>query len=101
MADGLSRTLFWNEDCTPDPDVLEAYKQLSEEGPKWMWKDGKNGYKAFLNKLGPQDRQEVLEHGSITGVSVFATLLETEDSTQGKSSWRNAYLTSKWFGELY
>lgn len=96
VADGLSRTLFRDPNCVADSDVLEAHETFSKEGPQWIWKDGKDGYEAFLMKLTLKDRQEVLEHGSLAGVSVFATLLES-----ASSSWKDAYLASGWFGQIY
>lgn len=47
VADALSRTLF-DEGCSESKHVLEACGRLSQEGPAWVWKDGKNGYEGFL-----------------------------------------------------
>lgn len=103
VADGLSRTLFWDKNCVTDPDILEASKVLSKEGPHWIWKNGKEGYEAFLARLSSQNRHEVLEHGSIGGVNVFATSLGTsqEENVSSEISWKDAYLTSHWFGDIY
>ena len=49
VADALSRTLF-DEGYSESKHVLEACGRLSQEGPAWVWKDGKNGYEDFLQQ---------------------------------------------------
>lgn len=55
VADGLSRTLFYNKDCGTDKNVKEAAEILRHEGAQWIWKDGKDGYEAFLARLNAKD----------------------------------------------
>lgn len=49
MADGLSRTIFNSEACEPTSKIEEDLQRLEDEGPKWIWKDGKGGYLEWLN----------------------------------------------------
>lgn len=44
MADGLSRTMFKQLDCTEDQAITEANKKLREQGPSWK----KDGFEEFL-----------------------------------------------------
>ncbi len=57
VADGLSRTLFYSEDCGTDENVKEATNILRRAGAQWIGKDGKNGYEAFLARLNAKDRE--------------------------------------------
>lgn len=36
VADGLSRTLFWNKNCKTDPEIEEVAATLSWKGPRWI-----------------------------------------------------------------
>lgn len=72
VADGLSRTLFRNEECTPDNGVKLATKALSEQGPRWIWKDGRDGFESLLSSLSQEERQEVINQGTIDGIPVFS-----------------------------
>lgn len=108
VADGLSRTLFLEEDCSSDQAVQEAISRLSADGPQWIWKDGKTGYEEFLKSISPQERMEVIDHGSLAGENVFASTLALEVSAMPGStrpdstlSWTDAYLSSDWFGRVY
>ena len=98
VADALSRTLF-DEGCTETTPVVEAFGKLTQHGPQWIWKDGKEGYEAFLRSLQNTEREEVIEHGTIQGTSVFS--LVASASTKTVPSWNNAYLASEWFGAIY
>jgi len=96
VADALSRTLFDNE-CSETATVSQVYEELTNQGPKWLWKDGKGGFDTFLASLDPSYRSEVLEHGTIDGLSVFS--LSAVPHTD--LSWKEAYEASSWFGECY
>lgn len=86
---------------------------LSREGPQWVWKDGKDGYEAFLKRLGTFEKEEVLAAGTLHGINVFSTLLATEVGSglkdlngisleeEAKASWRDAYLRSEIFSDVY
>ena len=71
MADGLSRTIFRDPNYTDSPLIAKFQKALDTEGSRWVWKDGKDGYEALLASLQAEDKEEVINHGSIHGVSVF------------------------------
>ena len=105
-ADGLSRTLFHNPDCLEDPTVALAKQNLENQGPKWIWKDGAGGFEAFLKSLDQPNQNEVIDRGTLYGVSVFS--LETisakpdaEAPTTEISSWVASYQNSVWFGKVY
>ena len=98
VADALSRTLF-DEGCTETRPVAEAFGKLTQHGPQWIWKDGKDGYEAFLKSLQNAEREEAIEHGTIKGTSVFS--LVATASTKTVPSWNEAYLRSEWFGDVY
>lgn len=111
VADGLSRTLFRDDNCKADPEVEEAAATLGREGPQWVWKDGKDGYEAFLEKLGGLEKEEVL--ATLHGVNVFfiglaaqvgldlgeSSGISSEERT--KASWKDAYLQSEVFLDIY
>ena len=96
IADALSRTLFDSE-YSANTSVCQIRQELTNRGPKWVWKDGKGGFEAFLNSLNPDYRSEVCKHGTIDGLSVFS--LGAIPSTD--VSWRKAYEESQWFGNTY
>ncbi len=100
VADGLSRTLFDDPECSEDSKVLRVREELTNRGPKWVWKDGTGGFSAFLDSLDEARKKEVLEHGTVEGLPVFSLTatptLETVDD-----SWKEAYAASAWFGEVY
>ena len=51
---------------------MEAYgRALKEQGPKWIWKDRKDGFKAFIKTLNPTIKVEVVEYGTLKNISVF------------------------------
>jgi hypothetical protein len=58
-ADALSRTLFRDEECNDD---LSTYGNLVEDSgePRWIWKDGKDGYENLL-----KDRKEPLSDSDL------------------------------------
>ena len=95
VADGLSRTLFRDPDCSEDSMTQRVQAELAQQGPQWVWKDGKGGFTEFLASLNHAQRSEVLDHGTIDHVSVFAT------AATAAGSWHDAYVTSSWFGEVY
>ena len=102
VADGLSRTLFLAEDCTADSNVIEAWRAISKEGPKWVWKDGKGGYQAFLDSLNDSDRTEVISGGTLHGENVFSQSLSVGATVDpNRDSWEKAYLASEWFADIY
>ena len=98
VADALSRTLF-DEGCDETTSVVEASRRLAQHGPQWIWKDGKEGYEAFLRSLQDSEREEVIGHGTIQGMSVFS--LVATASTKAVPSWSEAYFSSEWFGDIY
>ncbi len=71
VADGLSRTLFHASDCAESPAIARVSELLSEQGPKWIWKDGKDGVESFLKSLDQVGVQEVVDQGTLHGVSAF------------------------------
>jgi hypothetical protein len=95
VADGLSRTIFRTDDCEEDPVLSEALQNLRDQGKLWIWSDKKDGYTALLDRLSKKDREEVIQEGTLHGVSVFS--LEVGDG----NSWTAAYEASEWFGDVH
>lgn len=93
IADGLSRTIFFKEDCGEDDTVHLALDNLHREGAQWIWKDGKDRFEAFLKGLTDDEQTEVVSKGSLNNISVFAL--------QSSMSWREAYESSAWFMAVY
>ena len=93
VADGLSRTIFHREDCLADDTVQSIRDHLDRGGSKWVWKDGKDGFDAFLKSLSESEKTEVIENGSLHSLPVFAL--------EGSASWDTDYLRSEWFGQTY
>ena len=96
-ADGLSRTLFHNPDCLEDSTVALAKQTLDHLGPRWIWKDGADGFEAFLKSLDQPNQSEVIDQGTLHGVSVFSIELVAPET----NSWIASYQSSAWFGEIY
>lgn len=61
-----------------------------------MWKDGAGGFDAFVRSLDQQKKEEVLEHGTVDGLSVFCVSAVPQDR-----SWKEAYATSAWLGDIH
>ena len=108
VADGLSRTLFQDPDCSDDPKVGRIYQELRSQGPRWVWKDGKGGFDSFLAALNAEESSEVIGKGSLHGISVFtaaASCLTQEGTAElpekELGSWIESYKESSWFGEVY
>ena len=95
VADGLSRTIFDQPDCSDDAKVQAIKKELETKGPQWIWKDGKGGYQDFLAKLMEEEADEVIDRGTLHEAGVFTRL------NTARLSWEGAYLQSSWFGEIY
>lgn len=95
VADGLSRTLFRDSECSEDSMTRRVQEELTQQGHRWVWKDGKGGFTEFLASLEQSQRSEVLENGTIGHVPVFATAATAE------GSWHDAYIASTWFGDVY
>jgi hypothetical protein len=127
VADALSRTLFFDEDCRGDITiVVDALKELKAKGPDWVWKDGKGGFEEFLASV-PLHRSEVIERGTMSGVPVFTLdavplrsmekslsseiakpgvprrgpFKEAPEFIEEENTWKFAYETSIWFGDIY
>ena len=96
VADGLSRTLFDDPECGESSRVMWVREELTNRGPKWVWKDGAGGFDAFLASLDQLRKNEVLESGTVDGFPVFCLEAVPQDK-----SWREAYLASTWFGDIY
>ena len=47
MADELSKTVFKDPDCFINSNIWEIESKLREEGPSWVWRDGKGGFEAY------------------------------------------------------
>ena len=95
VADGLSRTIFDDDD--------HGMPEVRPEA-KWLWKDGKDGYGSFLHGLNEQELEEVLDQGTLKGMSVFMAQPKSPDFTfslMPKESYQNAYRMSSWFGSVY
>lgn len=45
---------------------------LDSEGLKWIWNDSKNRFQAFLKSLDASQQSEVINSGTLDGVSVFS-----------------------------
>ena len=95
VADGLSRTLFRQEDCEENKWVLEVTDQFNAHGSKWIWKDGKDGFEEFFASLNAKDRAQVIGTGQLHRSSVFALI-----ALEG-SMWAADYRSSKWFSAIY
>ena len=95
VADALSRTLF-DEDCSETSQVQEASRRLASVGPKWVWKDGKDGFEAFLNSLSTTQKYEITDQGTVHGVPAFSST-----ATRAVPTWVEAYCKSEWFGDIY
>ena len=63
VADGLSKTLFRTD---LKDNTIKAYnKALREQGPRWIWKDRKDGFKVFLKGLDLAIKAEVVDYSTI------------------------------------
>ena len=71
-ADGLSRTVFRQEDCSEDSQVHKLSEALVTHGPQWVWKDGKGGYEQMLTELSSAEREEILDFGTANGLRPFS-----------------------------
>jgi len=91
-ADELSRTIFSGEDCEENELTHRLKSKLTEEGAKWVWKDGKGGFDEMLLKLSPTQKKEVTEEGTFEGTKVMAT--------EATSDW-DLYRSSAWFSDIY
>jgi hypothetical protein len=96
VADGLSRTLFQTD--LKDHAVDACARALKEQGPRWIWRDGKGGFEEFLKTLDPATKAEVVDYGTIGGVNVFKVGAMVNDA---QASWSAAYLASDWFRDIY
>ena len=109
MADGLFRILFQDSNCLADDDVKKALQNLFEQGLLWIWKDGKDGYEAFLKNLEYKDGEEVLEEGSLHEASVFEAQAGFRNAANdlldtSATPWKEAYvryLSSSYMYEIY
>lgn len=112
VADGLSRTLF-DEGCTETPTVSRVRQELDTQGPRWIWKDGKDGFDSFLAALTSVEQLEVVDRGTLHGISAFSleaisTVEAMEPPAEAFSkaaadtrTWIEGYHSSTWFGEIY
>lgn len=85
IADALSRTIFPDEGGSTDiPELQEFGEMVTEDGnPRWIWKDGKDGYQELLKRIGgplhERDLRSLIlgEPGEMTspGLSAFASEL--------------------------
>ena len=51
MADELSKTVFKDPDCFINSNIWEIESERREEGPSWVWRDGKGGFEVYtLNR---------------------------------------------------
>ena len=96
IADALSRTIF-DSNCSDSTAVHQLQKELTDQGPQWIWKDGKGGFEEFIASLDPSHKSEVLEEGTVGGLSVFSLTAVPHTNR----SWKTAYENSEWFGECY
>ena len=92
VADGLSRTVNFREDCEEDDVVRDVEERLQKEGHQWIWKEGKDGFEAFLKSLDKKGQEEVVGQGTLHNIPVFAL--------QSSTSWGEAYERSVWFGPV-
>ena len=98
VADGLSRS-FFTDDCEPTAGTKWIARNLAEQGPQWVWKEGKGGFDDMLNTLDDTDRAEVTSEGTyhgtpLRGLSVAATV-------SPHLTLDTAYRSSAWFGDIY
>ena len=100
VADGLSRTIFDSPGCEDNERVRTLKDEFDRQPDKalWVWKDGKGGFDHFLSSLDMVDKDEVVQQGTLRGLSVFG--LEVTP-TKSNFSWETAYCTSRWFGRQY
>ena len=97
VADGLSRTLFRDSDCSEDTTVQRVQQELANQGPRWVWKDGKDGFEQLLASLDQSKKSEVLEHGTVDRILVHTLAAVVADD----KSWKESYIASSWFGSIY
>lgn len=102
VADGLSRTLF-NSQCSETTAVARVQAELERNSSQWIWKDGKDGFESFLAKLTERDRCEVINEGTLYGVSAFSleAVASAMTAEETLSTWKEAYCSSEWFGDIY
>ena len=95
ISDGLSTTLFHAD--MKDARVEACSRRLADHGPRWIWKDGKDGFEAFLKGLDDATKAEVIDHGTAQEVSVF----RVQAMASQVGDWASAYHTSDWSRDLY
>ena len=115
VAYGLSRTLF-DLRCSDSAAVSKVKHELNDKSPIWIWKDGKDGFDSFLATLNHSEQLEVIDKGTLYGVSVFSLEVvanicpleaigdveEPLDPAQiDTQTWIACYQNSDWFGEVY
>ena len=93
VADDLSCTMFHREDCLSDDTVQSIRDHLDWESSRWVWKNEKDEFDAFLGTLTASEKSEVLESSTIHSLSVFAL--------EGSVFWDINYLCSGWFYQTY
>ena len=73
VADGLSRVIFNNADCSPDRLVSKLAKEVfsHQDDDEWFWKSGKGGYRDMLMQLTAEDRAIRIKQYGEEAVSAF------------------------------
>jgi hypothetical protein len=63
IANALSRKIFSDKDCgtTPELNALGHLRHMDGQ-PKWIWKDGKGGYRELLKTIREPLHSQQLEH---------------------------------------
>ncbi len=73
-ADGLSRIIFNNPNCSPDRLVSKLAKEVfaHQNDDEWFWKSGKRGYRDMLMQLIAEDRAMQIKKYGDEAVSAFS-----------------------------
>ena len=95
ITDGLSRTLF-DEDCTETATIIDMYETMRKKNPQWVWKNGKGGYEKMLSRFQPVFRSEMMNCGTMEGVSrhTLDVMITNIDVDVNVSRFELSFLTS-------
>ena len=102
VTNELFRILFLTKNCTADSNVIETWRIISKKSSKWIWKNDKKNYQAFLNFFNDSNRTEIISDEILHEKNVFFQFLSVKAIVDpNRDFWKKAYLTSKWFADIY